>query len=151
MKMEFRRKWLQVAALIVMAFGPAVLLAAHPATAGINGFLVDLMFWPVDGNPALDAPATRLLSAISGGLLLGWGTMIWLVARKLYPREPELARSIILSGLVIWFVADSAGSMIAGAPLNAALNVLFLLMFWIPLSGASNRELISARREQDDA
>jgi hypothetical protein len=59
--------------------------------------------------------------------------MIWLVAGRLYPRDPELARTLILASVAAWFVIDSLGSVAAGAPLNAVLNVVFLLVFWLPL------------------
>jgi hypothetical protein len=128
-----REQWLKLAAIIVIAFGPVVSLAAHPVTAGLNGLFVDLTFWPLDGGPAMDAPATRLLSAIGGGLTMGWGVMIYLVAAKLYRREPELARSIILASVVTWFLVDSIGSVVAGAPANVIINLVFLLMFVVPL------------------
>jgi hypothetical protein len=134
-----RQKWLKIAAIIVIAFGPVISLAAHPATALLNGLFVDLAFWPFDGAPTMDAPATRLLSAIGGGLTMGWGVMIYLVASMLYPREPELGRSIILSSVVTWFVVDSMGSVAAGAPANVLINLVFLLMLVVPLVG-SNRQ-----------
>ena len=42
-------------------------------------------------------------------------------------------RCIILTGVIVWFVIDSAGSIVAGAPFNAVMNVGFLLMFEIPI------------------
>jgi hypothetical protein len=129
-------KWLKIAAIIVIAFGPVISLAAHPATAGLNGLFVDLAFWPFDSSPAMDAQATRLMSAIGGGLTMGWGVMLYLVASRLYAKEPELARSIILSSIVTWFVVDSVGSVLAGAAFNVVINLVFLLMFVVPLSGA---------------
>jgi hypothetical protein len=125
--------WLQISAAILAGFGLVVALAAHPVTAEANGFLVDLVFWPIDTAPTLDAPATRLMSAISGGLMTGWGVMLWQIASQLYPGSPQLARRLILTGVWTWFVIDSTGSVIAGATLNAGLNVGFLLMFVLPL------------------
>lgn len=127
------QKWLKIAAIIVILFGPIVSLAAHPLTASLNGMFVDLAFWPFDGQPTMDAPATRLLSAISGGLTMGWGMMIYLLATKLYPREPQLTGSIILISVLTWFVIDSIGSAFAGAPANALINTVFLAMFLVPI------------------
>ena len=124
---------LQGAAVTVMVSGVIVAGSAYPATAGVTRFLVDLIFWPIDGQQSLDAPETRLLGAVCGGVMAGWGLMLWLVAARLYPREPALARSIILGSVAVWFVTDSTGSVMAGAPLNAVFNVGFLLAFWLPL------------------
>lgn len=125
--------WLKVASAIVIGFGLLMAPASIPAASGPTGLLIDLVFWPVDGAEGLPSAEMRLLCAITGGLLVGWGAMIWLVATRLYPREPTLARSIILTSVVAWFVVDSLGSAAAGAALNVALNVGFLLLFVLPL------------------
>ena len=59
--------------------------------------------------------------------------MIWQIVTRLYTREPALSRSMILTGVFTWFVIDSTGSVIAGAPMNALYNVGFLLLFVVPL------------------
>jgi hypothetical protein len=137
-----RQKWLKTAAIFVILFGPVVSLAAHPMTAGLNGMFVDLAFWPFDGLPTMEAPATRLFSAIAGGLTMGWGMMIYLLATKLNPREPQLAGSIILTSVVTWFVTDSIGSAFAGAPANALINLVFLVIFLVPILGARSRSAV---------
>lgn len=126
-------KWLRAASALVVGFGVLVVLAAHPATAGLTMFLIDFILWPIDGAQGGVTPELRLIFAISGGVLVGWGVMLWLIATRLYPREPQLARSMILWSVAVWFVVDSAASIVAGAPLNALLNTSFLLMFGLPL------------------
>jgi hypothetical protein len=134
-----RQKWLRAAAVFVILFGPVVSLAAHPITAGLNGMFVDLAFWPFDGLPTMEAPATRLFSAISGGLTIGLGVMIYLLATKLYLKAPQLVGSIILTSVIAWFVADSIGSVVAGAPANAIINLVFLVIFWVPTLGVGRQ------------
>ena len=126
--------WLKVASAIVIGFGLLGLLGTIPAIAAPTRLLTDLVFWPVDGAPASTAPEIRLLWGILAGLLCGWGLLLWQIATRLVPRDPELARSLILTSIVTWFVIDSAGSVLAGAPVNALLNVGFLLLFIVPLS-----------------
>jgi hypothetical protein len=134
-----RQKWLRTAAIFVILFGPVVSMAAHPLTAGLNGMFVDLAFWPFDGIPTLEAPATRLFSAVAGGLTVGWGMMIYLVATKLYPIQPQLAGSIILTSVLTWFVTDSLGSAVAGAPANALINLVFLVIFLVPILSTKHK------------
>ena len=125
--------WLKVASAIVIGFGGMIALAAHPATSGLTGFLVDLVFWPLDGAQNIAVSEFRVLSAISGGIMVGWGLMLWLLSTHLYLRDPGLARTIILTSVGAWFVVDSTASIVAGAPLNAVLNLGFLFMFYLPL------------------
>jgi hypothetical protein len=129
---------MKTASALVVGFGVLSLLGAHPATAEPLRFLIDLIFWPLDGNETLSAPATRLICAIGGGLMVGWGLMLWQVVTRLYPRDPELARTLILTGIGAWFVVDSAGSIAAGAPLNAIFNIGFLAAFAVPLRRPKN-------------
>ncbi len=124
---------LKAASALIIGFGLITVSAAAPATAGLARFFIDLIFWPVDGAQTLAAPETRLLCAIAGGLMTGWGAMLWLTAARLYAQAPELAGTMIMVSLGAWFIVDSLGSILAGAPLNAVLNMGFLPIFLIPL------------------
>lgn len=125
---------LKIASAALIGLGGAVALAAHPATDGVTRLVADLVFWPVDGSPALDHPAARLLAAIGGGVMIGWGAMLWLVATRLLPTDAALAGSLVRTGVIAWFVVDSIGSFVAGAPINAVLNLGFLALFLLPLA-----------------
>ncbi len=125
--------WLRAASALVIGFGVLVVVAAYPATAGLTMFLIDFILWPIDGAQSGVTPELQLIFAISGGIMVGWGVLLWLIATRLYPREPQLARSMILVSVGIWFIVDSTASIVAGAPLNALLNTSFLLMFGLPL------------------
>jgi hypothetical protein len=134
MSTERARFWLRAAAATVVVFGGLIVLGAHPATAWPVASMADLIFWPFDGRQTVGAPATRLLSAITGGVMVGWGVMLWLVADRLLPRDPHLAAALIRNGSTSWFIVDSLGSLAAGAPLNVLGNAVFLAIFLLPLA-----------------
>jgi hypothetical protein len=125
--------WLKFSSAVYIGFGIMTALSALPAAAGLTLFLTDLVLWPLDGAQSLSAPETRLFCGIAGGVATGWGVMLWLLSTRLYPREPQLARTIILASVVSWFVVDGIGSTLAGAPGNVVLNVVFLALFTVPL------------------
>jgi hypothetical protein len=126
--------WLKFAALaLLVAPGLLLALAAAPATAGIATLVFDLIFWPVDGLQSLANPETRLLAAVCGGVMAGWGVMIWLLAAEGFRADPPLARKAIVASGIIWFVIDTAGSFAAGAPFNLIGNLVLLLAFAAPL------------------
>lgn len=133
MSFESRVRWLKVGAAVTVAFGLLVAIAALPALSGPAALLLDLIYFPLDGAEATGAPADRLLSAIAGGVMVGWGTMIWIVAGELYPENPALGRRLILSSVITWFVVDSTMSVAAGAALNVVGNLGFLLVFVVPV------------------
>ena len=125
--------FLKSASAVVIAFGAIIALAAWPPAAGIATFFADLLFWPYDGAQNVDPQSARLLAAISGGVMVGWGLLLWQIVAKVWPIDPLLAGGLIRSSLWAWFVVDSAASAIAGAPLNVLLNALFLAAFLLPL------------------
>ena len=133
MSLQATMIWLKVASATLIGFGLLGLTGTMIATIWPSQLFIDLVFWPLDGTPDGSAEATRLMFGIFGGVLTGWGLLIWLVVTRLYTREPALVRKMILISVCSWFVLDSLGSTLAGAPMNAVFNIGFLLMFVIPL------------------
>lgn len=125
--------WLKIASLIVAGFGFLVALAALPATAGLTVFLADIILWPFDGAQSFAATETRLMSAIGGGVMVGWGVLLWLISAHGFQADPVFARKVILASVTAWFLVDSTGSVLAGTPMNVLFNVPFLLAFVVPL------------------
>ncbi len=134
--MTSEQKALRLAAGAVMIFGLAIALGAHPASGGLTHLLADLILWPMDGAETGAAHEARLLYAIAGGVMAGWGWALWLLAGEGIARAPDLSRRVIRDSVVVWFAVDCAGSLAAGAPLNLAGNLIFLLLFLVPLHRA---------------
>ena len=133
MSLDSRIRWLRIASVVTVGFGFLLAMAAIPAMGGPAQFLLDLIYFPIDGAQAVDSSAARLVNAITGGLMTGLGVITFLIAGELLPREPALARRILLAGIGAWFLVDSSMSIAAGAPLNAVFNFGFLLLFYLPL------------------
>lgn len=133
MSMQSRTRLLKTAAAVTMFFGFLIGAAALPALNLPTAVMLDMVFPPMDGAEVMTASATRLLAAIAGGVLAGWGLMAWIVASEVLPTNPALARRLVLPSIGLWFVIDSSMSVAAGAPLNALLNTGFLIAFALPV------------------
>lgn len=133
MTLQAAASWLKSVSVITALSGIPLLLGAIPGLDGFANLFVDFVFYPLDGNPRIASPDARLLMAICGGLTAGIAVMIWMVVDKVYTHDPAAARSIILTGLGTWCALDSLGSLAAGAPINAAVNLLILGAFAWPL------------------
>ncbi len=129
----FHKFWLKITAVVVGSFGPIFFLGTMPATQEGARLTLDILSWPVDGATLWNSPDTRFLSALTGGFLLGWGVMIWGLASRVYDAAPDAVRRTVLTGLLAWFVLDSAGSIASGNASNALFNVLVLLLAVGPL------------------
>lgn len=132
MSQDFAALWLKITSLLIIALGLLVAFGAHPATALPATWLTDIVFWPFDGLQTLEAPAARVLAAISGGVMVGWGLMIWLVIDRLLPADPRLARLLVVESTLAWYLVDSTGSFVSGATVNVLLNTVLMLTIVMP-------------------
>jgi hypothetical protein len=118
---------------LFLGFGLASAAASHPATQAPWALLFDILQWPIDGKPQLSGPNERVLSAVLGGVLVGWSTlMLWMLKGPVAQGDPSAVRAYSVAVLA-WFVVDTTASLLAGWPGNALLNVASLLMGWGPL------------------
>lgn len=133
MSQKSHKFWLRITGFVVASFGPVFFLGTMAATAEPARWTLDLLSWPLDGVQSFAAPDTRFLSALTGGFLFGWGVMIWGLRAWVYDAAPEGVRRAVLTGVLAWFVLDSAGSIASGNPSNALFNVVVLLVAVGPL------------------
>jgi hypothetical protein len=129
----FHKFWLKITAIVVGSFGPIFFLGTMAQTLEPARFTLDLLSWPIDGATTWASPDTRFLSALTGGFLLGWGVMIWCLSAWVHDAAPEGVRRSVLAGTLAWFCLDSAGSIASGNSLNAAFNILVLVVAVGPL------------------
>ncbi|MEL6467466.1 MAG: hypothetical protein AAFQ58_21085 [Pseudomonadota bacterium] len=126
MTQDFHKFWLKITAIVIASFSPVMFLGSMITTAAPLQFTLDLLGLPLDGLPVHGDGSSRLLAAILGGVLLGWGAMIWCLQTWVYDAAPEGVRRTVLTGLMLWFVLDSAGSIASGQITNVMFNVAIL-------------------------
>lgn len=133
MSTDFHRFWLKITAIVVGSFGPVFFLGSMAEFGEPARLTLDILSWPVDRMTTFDHPDTRFLSALAGGFLLGWGVLIWCLSVWVYDVAPEAVRRSVLTGLIAWFLLDSAGSVASGNASNVGFNLIFLLVGVGPL------------------
>lgn len=142
----FWHRWLVIWCWIMLGFGAMFAALALPALSGPALMMIDVVDWPYDGNPsALDRHAT-VGFALLGCVMLGWGTLtLAIVQDRQMAQEPRVWRMLTVS-MLVWYVTDSAASVVLGVPLNAVSNSVFLVTFLLPVlaSGALRTSPIAA-------
>ena len=133
MARAFHKFWLKITAFVIGSFGPVCFLGTMNPTSAPARLTLDVLRWRAFGTTGYASADTRLLSALLGGFLLGWGVSIWCLSSWVYDQAPEGVRRSVLTGLIAWFCLDSAGSIASGNPSNALFNVLVLLLTVGPL------------------
>ena len=125
---------------IIMGFGLIFAIAAWAPVYPFVAFFFDVAHWPFHAAPDALGPSERLMIAISGGLTVGLGAMIFGLAREVLPVAPVEARRVIRWGAWGWFAVDSTFSVVAGSPFNVVLNLSFLAMMVVPLGAGRPAE-----------
>ena len=129
---SFWIKWLLVASVGVILFG--LVLVTVPAMTR-QGF--SLLVY--SSSARLDAFGTEqvryisLAHAVIGGVMVGWGAALLLITRELFAKGNRLGWKLLVVSLGSWFIPDTTYSLLSGYWQNAALNVIFLTLFAIPL------------------
>ncbi len=123
---------LKIACAGTIGFAVLIGFGSHPATDLPVRWFGDLLFWPLGDAATELQDEARLLAAILGGIMTGFGLLIWMLVDALIEDHPKLLRRLIVTVMAVWFVIDGAGSIAAGAPLNLVGNVAFLVMFILP-------------------
>jgi hypothetical protein len=129
---KFYAQYLKISGFLVASFAPICFLGTMPEFAEPGRWTLDLLSYPIDGRESMDDTTARLLAAVLGGFLLGYGVTIWKLS-AVYEKAPELIRKTVVTGLCAWFVLDSSGSIAGGHASNALWNIPILLAFVGPL------------------
>lgn len=124
--------WLTAAATAVIVFGLALVLLPQLAQKGFA--------WLLYGDPSRmlafgpEASAyIALAHAVLGAVMVGWGVALLMVIRGPFLRGTRQAWFTIAIALAAWFVPDSLFSLWSGFWPNAVLNLIFLMLFALPL------------------
>ena len=126
MTYALQKNWLVVTGCVVASFAPVMFLGSMQGATAPVQFTLDVVALPFDGLPVYGAPASRLLAAIMGGLLLGWAALIWGLRAWVFDLAPEGVRRSVVLSFVAWFVLDGAGSIASGHASNVLFNVPLL-------------------------
>lgn len=130
---EFYRKWLNLWAWGVIAFGAILALFAFPATD-----LPSRLFYDLIGNPVAAEPDRhfRFAMGLMGCISMGWGLTMLTCFKAVAMLDKEQASSIWRSftfAALFWFVTDGIASIYTGFPLNAVSNTVLIMLYLIPV------------------
>ncbi len=133
MSLKTSIRMLQFACIGTVIFGLVLLLGLLPAQSGFNNFYADIAHMPLDQKQSVQSETERLMLAIFAGLMLGFAGFVWQITKHVYANDPALGARLIIPGVLMWYVTDSAGSFIAGAWFNVVMNSFFLALFLVPI------------------
>ena len=129
-------RWLVVVTLGVLLFG-ITLIVAPEFTRRFFGLL---LFSSPESLAGFGAPAVAyitLVHGVLGAVMVGWGVaLLFVLLGPFRQRSKQGWRALVVS-LLAWFVPDTALSLWSGFWQNAALNLVFAVLFAIPLAATA--------------
>jgi len=126
-------RWLVVVTLGVMVFGLMLVLAPGLAREGFS-LLVYGDGQQIATFGARAAEYIGLVHAVLGAVMFGWGIALLVVVRGLFARGAREGWQIVTVSVAAWFVPDTTFSLWSGFWQNAVLNLVFIVLFAIPLA-----------------
>jgi len=124
---------LRIASIAMIAFGALWALAPYDPVSTPAVLLIDILDWPLDGNPSEFSRYDQWFSAVATSFLFGLALLFLLLVCPLIEQGSKLARRAGIISLSVWFLSDCLGSYAAGVPVNVVWNIGFILPFIIPL------------------
>ena len=129
----FWHRWMVIWCWATLGVGAIFAMSAFASLRGPTMLFLDVIFWPIDGQPAALSREAALGIGLCGALMIGWGMlMLGLVQDPKLSRESRVWQ-IMTYAMVTWFVVDSAVSWLTGAGVNVLSNAGFLATYLIPV------------------
>ena len=124
-------KWLEVVLILVLIY--SLLLVFAGTTAG------SLFSWFGFGpDESIDTDAVRdylqLPYMVLGAVMTGWAFLMIQIVRGPLKDESTWAWTFLVRSLSLWFILDTAMSLVLGYPMHALFNLPFALALGIPLA-----------------
>jgi hypothetical protein len=129
---SFWIRWLLIASAGVILFGLGLVVVPAIARQGFS-LLVYSSSSRLDNFGPEQVRYISLSHAVIGGVMVGWGFALLLVTRELLAKGSRLGWNLIAISLGAWFIPDTTYSLLSGYWQNAALNIVFLALFALPL------------------
>lgn len=121
----------------VVLFGLTLVVAPELSRIGFSA----LAFGDTRRIGSFGPAAVRYISlahAVLGGVMMGWGVALVLLVRGPFASGDRIGWRIIALSVLAWFVPDTAYSLRSGFWQNAVLNLVFLVLFAVPLLATHN-------------
>lgn len=134
----FWKTWMNAWWLLMLGGVLVFWFAAFPGLDGAALLFYDAITWPIDGETGF-TEATRPTAAVLGAVFLGFVLALGALMRMAYAASGEAAASLwrtITAIMLIWYLTDSAVSVLTGIPGNAVSNTGIIAGYLLPVLGS---------------
>jgi hypothetical protein len=130
---SFWSRWLFAVGIGVSVFGVMMALLSGTPLFDLFNHQIDPVFWGAD---AVDGPTKQFqqwLYGVWGATIAGWGIILTYIARYPFRKKERWAWNGLVFGILVWYVLDTALSVLYGVTFNVAFNTTLLILAGLPL------------------
>ena len=123
-------KWLEVVLILVLTYSLLLVFAGTTAGSLFSWF----GFGPdesIDTDDVRDY--LRLPYMVLGAVMAGWAFLMIQIVRGPLKEGSAWAWTFLTQSLSLWFILDTAMSLVLGYPMHALFNIPFVVALGIPL------------------
>ena len=130
----FWQRWLFVFSLIVTVFGMGMALLNRTALFSVFDGQVNPVFWGANLLPPGVDEFQGWIYGVLGATMAGWGVFLAFIVRHPFAKREPCAWNALAAGLTLWYITDTAISLIFGVFFNALFNTLIFILAVLPLA-----------------
>ena len=143
---KFWWRWLIVVTDGVVLFSLALMLLPDTMLRFFNG----LFFGVNEGRSlfgTLEGDYLVFVYSVLGAVMIGWATTLFFVIMGSFKRGEREGWYALAVSLTVWFIIDSFFSVLTGFAANVAFNVLFYILYAVPLAATYKQFFTNPREE----
>ena len=129
---QFWCSWLLLVVIGVICFGLFLVILPGLSKQGFS-WLIYGSFDRISHFTPEASHYITLAHAVFGSVLIGWGITLLYLIQHYFRKGIKISWSIISLSFLAWFIPDTIFSLSSGYSANALLNMVFFILFALPL------------------
>lgn len=132
-RFSFWRRWLVVVGIGVSVFGILMALLSGTPLFDLFNRQIDPVFWGANAVDSATKQFQHWLYGVWGATIAGWGIILTYIAQFPFSKKKRWAWNCLVIGILVWYVLDTALSVLYGVTFNVAFNTTILILAGLPL------------------
>lgn len=133
-KFSFWQKWLFFVSLYLIIFG--IFFTIFNQTHAFNLLFNDKInpcFWDAKSITPEIINFQKWIYGVLGAVIVGWGIFMAFLAYYPFAKKEKWSWNCMALGLLVWYISDTAISLVFNVYFNAMPNTIILILFALPL------------------
>lgn len=133
-RFSFWQKWLFIVSLVIVLFGAMMALFSGTKLFGVFDRQINPAFWNTENVDNSVRQFQKWIYGVTGASMAGWGLFMAFIVHYPFKKKERWSSNCFISGLLLWFVIDTAISLYFKVYFNAVFNISLTILAILPLA-----------------